>query len=342
MTTVYSTHSSFTKHDLPGHPEHSGRIEAIWKALKSTGLDTKMTKLEPQRATDEQILAVHTREYLDLLMSVSNELYGVRFDSDTYALPESPEVARLAAGGVISLVDAVARGDAQNGLALVRPPGHHAIPTRAMGFCLLGNIAIATRHAQTAHKIERVMIVDFDVHHGNGTQDMFYNDDSVLFISTHQYPYYPGTGNFNETGTGSGKGYTINIPLPAHNGDQNYALVYEQIIWRAARRFQPQLILVSAGFDAHFTDPLAMMRLSLTGYAHLTRELIRMAEELSNGKIVFVMEGGYDLDTLAHGMCNITYALLGNDTIIDPLGVRHDHEPDITPLVERLQQIHNL
>jgi acetoin utilization deacetylase AcuC-like enzyme len=211
-----------------------------------------------------------------------------------------------------------------------------------MGFCLLGNIAIAARHAQTAHKIERVMIVDFDVHHGNGTQDMFYNDDSVLFISTHQYPYYPGTGNFNETGTGSGKGYTINIPLPARNGDQNYALVYEQIIWRAARRFQPQLILVSAGFDAHFTDPLAMMRLSLTGYAHLTRELIRMAEELSNGKIVFVMEGGYDLDTLAHGMCNITYALLGNDTIIDPLGVRHDHEPDITPLVERLQQIHNL
>jgi acetoin utilization deacetylase AcuC-like enzyme len=211
-----------------------------------------------------------------------------------------------------------------------------------MGFCILGNIAIAARYAQRVHGIERVMIVDFDVHHGNGTQDMFYDDDTVLFVSTHQYPFYPGTGAVGETGHGQGKGYTVNIPLEAGHGDRSYAATYDQVVWPVAERFKPDLMLVSAGFDAHWSDPLAMMRLTLTGYAHLTHELIAMAKKLCGGKIVFVMEGGYDLETIGYGIRNIAHALLGDDEISDPLGAREGHEPDIAPLIRLLKQVHNI
>jgi acetoin utilization deacetylase AcuC-like enzyme len=342
MTTVYITHPRYIEHDFPGHPEHAGRIKAVWNTLERAGLATRMKAVEPGPASDEQILAVHTREYLDLLRQISLEDDPVRFDADTYALPESPEIARLSAGGVIRAVDEVLSGGADNGLAVVRPPGHHAIPTRGMGFCLLGNVAIAARHARRAYNLQRVLIVDFDVHHGNGTQDMFYDDDSVLFISTHQYPFYPGTGSLEETGAGRGTGYTINIPLPAGQGDRNYAAIFERVVWPAARRFQPELVLVSAGFDAHWTDPLALMRLTLTGYAHLTRELIGMAAELCSGRIVFVMEGGYDLETLGHGIRNIAHALLGDDEISDPLGGESQEEPDINPLLDRISRLHGI
>jgi len=266
----------------------------------------------------------------------------VMFDSDTYALPQSYEIAKLAAGGVLTAVDAVMTGEADNGLAAVRPPGHHATPERAMGFCLLSNIAIAARHAQDQYDIKRVMIVDFDVHHGNGTQDVFYEDGSVLFISTHQYPFYPGTGDLRETGIGAGKGTTINIPLGHGHGDTSYRQIYESILWPAARRFQPELILVSAGFDAHFIDPLAMMQLTHDGYAHLTRELIRMAEEVCDGKIVFVMEGGYDLPALAHGMRNVAHALLGEEEISDPYGNIAKKESDAQSIIEAVQELHGL
>lgn len=342
MSTVYVTHPRYIDHDLAGHPEHAGRIKAVWQALENAGLPMRMTSIEAQPATDEHILSVHTPEYLELLNQIERFDQPVRFDADTYALPESAMVARLSAGGVIKAVDTVMRGEANNGLAAVRPPGHHAVPERAMGFCLLGNIAMAARHAQKAHNIARVMIVDYDVHHGNGTQDMFYFDKSVLFISTHQSPFYPGTGTLNQTGRGEGRGYTVNIPMPAGNGDSNYAAVFERVIWPLARRFRPELILVSAGFDAHWVDPLASMRLSLKGYDHLSRELIRMAAELCEGKIVFVMEGGYDLQALANGIRNIAHALLGEDELSDPLGTRDQKEPDITALIQQLRVLHNL
>jgi len=344
MTTIYTTHPRYVEHTLSGHPEHSGRIQSVWETLNTSGLAARMTQIEATMAADEQILYVHTKEYLDLLniIAIGHGLVMIGAGMDTYALPVSPEIARLAAGGVIQAVDEVLRGNAHNGLAAVRPPGHHAIPQRGMGFCLLGNIAMAARHAQYIHGVERILIVDFDVHHGNGTQDMFYDDDGVLFISTHQSPFYPGTGRINETGIGKGEGYTINVPLPAGQGDQNYALIFEQIIWPAAKRYKPQLILVSAGFDAHWTDPLASMRLSLTGYAHLTHELMQMADELCDGKIVFVMEGGYDLDALGHGMANVARALLRDDEISDPIGGRGGKEPDITPLIAKIQALHNL
>jgi acetoin utilization deacetylase AcuC-like enzyme len=342
MTTIYVTDPRYVEHDLPGHPEHAGRIRAVWDALETTGLAARMKRAEPEAASDAQILTVHTQDYLDLLKVVSEEMQPVRFDADTYALPVSPEVARLAAGGVIRAVDGVLGGEADNGLAVVRPPGHHAIPERAMGFCLLGNIAIAARHAQAQYGIGRVMIVDYDVHHGNGTQDMFYDDDSVLFVSTHQYPFYPGTGALQETGSGRGAGYTLNIPLSAGHGDANYTRIFAEIIWPAARRFQPELILVSAGFDAHWTDPLALMRLSLTGYAHITGELIRMAEALCDGRIVFVMEGGYDLGALGEGMANVARALLGDDTASDSFGAHNGKEPDVTNLIRQIREIHAL
>jgi acetoin utilization deacetylase AcuC-like enzyme len=265
-------------------------------------------------------------------------------DADTYCGPQGYTIARLAAGGVVRAVDEVLSGRADNALAVVRPPGHHAMANHAMGFCLLGNVPIAARFAQKAHGIQRVMIVDFDVHHGNGTEAMFYKDASVLFISTHQYPFYPGTGALTDTGAGPGAGATINIPFPGGHGDRSYAAAFEQVVWPAAARFRPELLIVSSGFDAHWTDPLAAMRLTLTGYAHLTRELIRLADQFCGGRVVFALEGGYNLEALSHGVRNIAHALLGDSIISDPIGAPRDGRPeaDAAALIERIRQVHGL
>jgi acetoin utilization deacetylase AcuC-like enzyme len=343
MTTIYTTHPRYIEHDQPGHPEHAGRIRAVWKRLDESGLITRMQAVEAKAVSEELILTVHAPAYLDLLKRVSAQERMVRLDADTYAGFESLDIAKLSAGGAVDAVNAVLSGSASNGLAAVRPPGHHAMPDHGMGFCLLGNIAIAARFAQKQFGIERILIVDYDVHHGNGTEAMFYDDPSVLFISTHQFPLYPGTGAVTDIGEGKGTGFNINIPLPPGCGDSNYARVFEEVIWKAAERFQPQLILVSAGFDAHWTDPLAEMRLTLNGYAHLTSELIRMAERLCGGKIVFVMEGGYDLDAHGYGISNIARLLLG-DAATDPLGVAPNQraEPDIHALIALLKKLHKL
>lgn len=345
MTTVYVTHPRYTEHHLAGHPEHAGRIRAVWKQIEDAGLSTRLKTLEAQPVAEGWIRAVHTREYVELLKWIDESGQAkVHLDADTYAGPTAYAVSCLSAGGVVGAVDEVMNGRASNGLAAVRPPGHHAMPNRAMGFCLLGNVPIAVRYAQQTYGIERVMIVDYDVHHGNGTEAMFYDDPSVLFVSSHQYPFYPGTGALEDTGRDKGRGYTLNIPLSGGHGDKSYTALYEEILWRAAERFQPQLIIVSAGFDSHWLDPIAGMRLTLTGYAHLSRELIRMAGRFCSGKIVFAMEGGYNLDALSHGMLNIAYALLGDSTVSDPLGTPKDTrpEPDVTPLLQRLKQIHLL
>ncbi|MEP7292383.1 MAG: histone deacetylase [Chloroflexota bacterium] len=343
MTTLYATHPRYVEHDYPGHPEHAGRIRAVWQRLDESGLSARMQQVEAQPATDEQILTVHTKDYLELLKRLNLLETTKLLDINTYVGPHVLDIARLSAGGVVDAVDAVMRGAAENGLAAVRPPGHHAIADYGLGFCLLGNIAIGARYAQQHYGIERVLIVDYDVHHGNGTEAMFYDDPSVLFISTHQYPLYPGTGAVTDVGAGAGVGYTLNVPLPAFCGDANYARIFEQIVWKAAERFQPQLILVSAGFDAHWTDPLAGMKLTLNGYAHLSSELKRMAEQFCDGKIVFVMEGGYDLDALSYGMCNLARVLLG-DAPTDLLGLAPNRraEPEISGLLERIKALHQL
>jgi acetoin utilization deacetylase AcuC-like enzyme len=343
MTTTYATHPRYTEHDLPGHPESAERIRAVWRGLDESGLSARMLPLQVEALDPDVALSVHAADYLDLLRRISAASHITHLDADTYAGPDALTIALLSAGGAVSAVDAVLTGAAANGLAAIRPPGHHAMSDRGMGFCLLGNVAIATRYAQTRYGIERVLIIDYDVHHGNGTEAMFYDDPSVLYVSTHQYPFYPGTGAPTDVGTGRGEGYTINIPLPPGSGDTNYATVFDRIVWPAAERYDPQLILVSAGFDAYWADPLAAMRLSLNGYSHLAGEVIRMAQRFCEGKVVFVLEGGYNMDALRYGVSNVARLLLG-DPPDDPVAARPSPrpEPDIAALLTRLQQLHGL
>ncbi|MBS4730491.1 histone deacetylase [Mycobacterium sp. SM1] len=343
MTTIYATHPRYTEHDLPGHPENAERIRAVWRGLDHSGLSARMVALQAEALDPELALTVHTAEYLDLLRRISAGSRMTHLDADTYAGPDALAIALLSAGGAAGAVDAVLRGAAENGLAAIRPPGHHALPERGMGFCLLGNVAIATRYAQARYGVERVLIIDYDVHHGNGTEAMFYRDPSVLYVSTHQYPFYPGTGAATDIGAGPGEGYTINIPLPAGSGDTNYATVFDQVIWPAAQRYDPQLILVSMGFDAYWADPLAAMRLTLDGYSHLAAEVIRMAQRFCQGKVVFVLEGGYNLEALRYGVSDVARLLLGDppaDRIV--AGPSPRLEPDIAALLARLRQLHRL
>jgi acetoin utilization deacetylase AcuC-like enzyme len=342
MTTAFVTHPDYVRHTLENHPEHAGRIEAVWRLFNESGVLKDLLAITPAPATLEQIARVHDRPYLDRLSTVAGTA-GVMLDPDTYLLPESYHIALLAAGGAMAAVDAILTHRADNAMALIRPPGHHATPRRGMGFCLLNNIAIAARHAQAADSnIKKVLIVDYDVHHGNGTQDTFWTDPSVLFVSSHQYPFYPGTGALTDVGADAGEGFTINMPLRAGIGIEGFRELYLRVLWPAARRFQPDLILVSAGFDAHWADPLAMIQLDLKGYNELTRELMAMAKELCGGRIAFIMEGGYDLEVLAHGWLNIAYALLGRDTLVDPVGDLDVPQQPIGELPDHLIDLHGL
>ena len=342
MTTAYISDKRYTEHDFPGHPEHAGRIEAVWEQLNHFIQTKKLLSVPATPASDEQILAIHSRNHLQRLVDVSMQDRRVRLDQDTYALPVSPEIARLSAGAIINAVDAVLNGQAGNAMAIARPPGHHATPSHAMGFCLLNNVAIGARHALNQHNLDRVLILDYDVHHGNGTQDAFYADASVLFTSIHQSPFYPGTGELTETGADEGRGFNLNVPVAAGHGDASYRLIFEKVIAPAAERFAPDLVLISAGFDAHWVDPLAGMRLSLSGYDWLARQCILMAEKLCDGKIIFVMEGGYDLNALAHGWRNIATALLDIDEISDPYGEAPNAKSsrEITQLLDRVRDLH--
>jgi acetoin utilization deacetylase AcuC-like enzyme len=285
---------------------------------------------------------VHTPELIEYIRQVSHQGGGVLDHGDTYATADSFELARLAAGACCTAVDAIMSGHADNGFALVRPPGHHAEYDRISGFCLLNNVAAAARQAQITRRANHVAIIDFDVHHGNGTQDIFYEDDSVLFISLHMFaPYfYPGTGGIDEVGIREGQGYTVNIPLPPYVGDMGYSRAFDEIVRPKLTSFAPDLIIVSAGFDAHWQDPLAMAGLSLTGYAHIARLLRNLADSLCQGRILFVLEGGYQIEVLSNGVLNTFYALLGEDKISDPFGPLSRSEENIERLLDRVKRLH--
>lgn len=343
--TAYVTHNRYNQHTMPSHPEHAGRLSSVWQHIKGDGLLRRLVPVTPTAAPETTLRLAHDTALLDQLGNIEalTDSTLTMLNPDTYMAPNSYTIARLAAGGVCAAVDAVMDQEADNALVAVRPPGHHATPSTAMGFCLLNNIAVGARHAQDTHGIGRVMIVDYDVHHGNGTQDIFYFDESVLFLSTHQSPLYPGTGMFQEIGEGPGAGKTINIPLRAGTGDAGLAQVYADVVWPAADRFQPDLIMVSAGFDAHWRDPLGGLHLTLDGYTHLTRELIAMADKHCDGRIVFVLEGGYDLDVVGMGMANVARALLGDAKIDDPLGPPPArNEQDVERVIASVKNLHGL
>ena len=283
----------FAAHATPtGHPERPQRA-AVMAAVAQRWAADGGALAEPRLATTDALLGVHDGQHLDTVGATAGR--RVRLDPDTYASPDSEAVARLAAGAAIDAADhALAGGRA---VALVRPPGHHAERDRAMGFCLYNNVAVAAAHA-LGRGLDRVAVVDYDVHHGNGTQWMFYDEPRVLYLSLHQYPFYPGTGAAGDTGSGRGAGLTVNVPLAAGAGDADYGLLFERVVVPVLERFDPELLLLSAGYDAHDRDPLGGMHVSTAGYAWMTAALRTVAERCCGGRMALVTEGGYDLDAL--------------------------------------------
>jgi acetoin utilization deacetylase AcuC-like enzyme len=296
--------SEYLKHDPgSGHPERAERIGCLLELAGA--LDrSKYQIVTPRAALREEIESCHVKEYVDLVETTSQ---GNRYalDGDTVTCRDSFGVGVLAVGGFLKLIDEIATGMLSNGFALVRPPGHHALPDRAMGFCLFNTVAIGARHVIARYGAKRVLIVDWDVHHGNGTQDAFYSDPSVLYVSTHQFPYYPGTGAVTEIGGAQGEGFTVNVPLPAGCADAEYVRVFQEIIIPIAGRYAPEWILVSAGFDPHRRDPLGGMGVTEAGFAAMASLLLEVAEKHAGGKVAFLLEGGYDLAALKSSVATV-------------------------------------
>jgi acetoin utilization deacetylase AcuC-like enzyme len=280
-----------------GHPETPQRLVSIYEMLENPDTVGKFTGIDARRATREELERVHKPAFIDAIAATAGR--SVMLDPDTLASPETYDIARLAAGGLMNAIDAVVSRKVDNAFALVRPPGHHADEGRAAGFCIFNNVAVGARHAMAAHKMERILIVDWDLHHGNGTQDIFYEDRKVLYFSTHQFPYYPGTGAMGEMGRGEGLGYTINVPLRPGADDAFYVRIFQEILSPVTMAFKPEIILVSAGFDTYFGDPLGEMKVTPEGFAALTRILLNLADACSGGRLVLVLEGGYHIQGLA-------------------------------------------
>jgi len=295
MTTLLLTHEACLAHDPgPHHPESPARLAAVLAALAEPAF-AKLARGEAPRARIEQIALVHPGDFAPRLLAAVPKQGYAAIDADTILSPGSGEAALRAAGACIAAVDAVMKGEAQNAFCAVRPPGHHAEPQHAMGFCLFNNVAIAAMHARRTHNIERVAVIDFDVHHGNGTQAAFERDSSLLYASTHQMPLYPGTGAASERGVGN----IVNAPLRPMSGSEEFRKAFSNIILPALDAFRPQFVIISAGFDAHRADPLAQLMLVEADYAWSTERLVEIAKKHAEGRIVSSLEGGYDLDALA-------------------------------------------
>jgi len=306
VTTGLVDDDAFLLHRAPyDHPEHPGRLSAIRERLEREGLASRFRRVAAREATREELLAVHTEEHVDRVAATAGLPY-VQLDPDTYTSSDSARAARLAAGGLVDLTREVLSGALANGFALLRPPGHHAEADRAMGFCLFNNVAIAVQAARRSG-VSRVLVVDWDLHHGNGTQHAFEEDPDVLYFSTHQYPFYPGTGAVDEVGRGAGRGRTVNVAWPAGMGDAEYLAAFDRVLLPIARAFDPQLVLVSCGFDAAAGDLLGGMRLSGEGYAAMTERVLSLA----GGRVVLALEGGYNLDAIGAAAAACTRVLLG-------------------------------
>ena len=304
-------HPAYLEHDMgAGHPESPNRLRAILQQLERSGTRARLSAIEPRTAEDHWIMQVHTPDYVASLKKQAPSSGRVSLDPDTSMSPGSLQAAYLAAGGALAAVDAIMAGAVDHAFCAVRPPGHHAEAGRAMGFCLLNNVAIAARYAQKQYGLARVLIVDWDVHHGNGTQHSFDDDPSVLFFSTHQYPHYPGTGRATETGRGAGAGSMINVPMEPGEGDEAYRAIFLKSLVPAADAFKPEFVIISAGFDAHRDDPLAGMGLTEEGYAELTTIVTGIARRHAQGRLLSSLEGGYHLMALAASVDRHLQALL--------------------------------
>ena len=306
MTTAIVHHPIYQKHDTgPGHPETPMRYEAVMNALRGDQkLWNNLAEITPEKASKGLIQAAHTPQHFKRVEGAIE--HGVdRLDADTVISMHSFDASLFAAGGAIAGVDAVMQGKAKNAFVAVRPPGHHATAENAMGFCLFNNVAVAARHAQNQYpEIDRVAIIDWDVHHGNGTQGIFYDDPSVYFFSMHQYPWYPGSGSRGETGHGRGLGTTMNIPVKANTLATEQKRMFEAALEELSKKFKPDLIMISAGFDAHLTDPLGQLRLDDDDFVSMTRTVMHRADEVCGGRIVSCLEGGYNLETLGKTVKN--------------------------------------
>jgi acetoin utilization deacetylase AcuC-like enzyme len=332
LKTAVVTDRAYLRHFAGrAHPERPQRIEVLIEMTESLRRPD-LHHLTPRAAALEEIALVHDPDYIETVARTA-ALERFDFDPDTHSSRESYRTALLAAGGVLTAVEAVLDSEAENAFAIVRPPGHHALPNRAMGFCFFNNVAVAAAWLVRVKGLDRVLIVDWDVHHGNGSQEIFYESPQVLYISTHQYPHYPGTGSMNEQGAGCGEGFTVNAPMPAECGDDEYLRVFDNLIAPIARRFKPEFILVSSGFDSHFRDPLASMRVTEDGFAAMCRRVKALAAELCAGRLVAALEGGYDLEALA-GSTRAVLEELGREAderISAPVGGER-----VMPIVERV------
>ncbi len=340
MRTAITFSTNHDGHAQPGHVERPERLHAIQHLVQEDGILDELIVLPARAATREEVLLVHPPEYYNRLEAAVSA-GGARLDPDTYAKPESLDIAMQSLGGLLDVTAAVLKQDADNGFAITRPPGHHARPDEAMGFCLLANVAIAAAWARTHHDVPKVLIVDFDVHHGNGTQEIFYNDPNVPYMSTHQAPLYPGTGMLEETGAEAGRGTTINIPLPAKTGDDDYLKAFQEILTPRALLFNPDLIFVSAGYDAHWMDPIAGMHLSIAGFNGIMLEILDWARQCTNNKLVGVLEGGYNADALAHGVLTTLRLLLDPQARpSDPFGKTPVPDADVSAHLEQMLAFH--
>ncbi|GAB4350860.1 MAG: hypothetical protein Kow0099_34690 [Candidatus Abyssubacteria bacterium] len=311
--TGFVYHPIYLEH-LTGtwHPERPDRLGAIIQAIENAGLEDCLVNVTPSACPIEYISAVHTERLIHQIKDLSRS--GLQhIDPDTVVSEKSFEAALFAAGAGIAAADAIMRGAVDNAFCAVRPPGHHAESDRAMGFCLFNNIAVATRYLQRVHGIEKVLIVDWDVHHGNGTQEIFYEDPTVLYFSSHQYPHYPGTGTMHEGGRGKGETFTVNAPLRAGCGDKEYQEIYTRMLLPVADVFKPDFVLISAGFDGHRDDPLAAMRLTEEGYGWLTQVCVEVARKYCGGKLISMLEGGYDLRALGASAATHLRVLCGHE-----------------------------
>lgn len=298
------------------HPESPERLAAIYEMLDNPLMNWKFTHIEPREATHKEIETIHSPSYVEFIASTAGQSC-VYLDPDTATSPETYEIAKLAVGGVCNAIDEVMEGKVDNAFAFVRPPGHHAEKDAAKGFCVFNNIAIGAMHAISKYNLKRILIVDWDLHHGNGTQHSFYNDPRILYFSTHQYPYYPGTGALQEIGRGPGEGYTINVPLSEGAGDADFVKIFRKILQPVALEFKPELILLSAGFDTYFQDPLGGMRVKPEGFANMARILLNIAGACCQGRLVAMLEGGYHISGLTRSVKAVLEEMLDETHISD-------------------------